>query len=96
MSKFRSIAVRVAVIGVAAVGSVGVATAAPSGSGNAQDTVDELASDGYAVQINGSPAGPLSSCSVTGVHGLPNDPVTIPAPKLLTTVYVDLDCMSNN
>jgi hypothetical protein len=96
MNKFRSVAVRIAVIGVAAVGSVGVATAAPSGIGNAQDTVDGLEADGYAVQLNGSPIGPLSSCSVTGVHGLPNVPVTIPAPKLLTTVYVDLDCMSNN
>jgi hypothetical protein len=48
------------------------------------------------VQLNGSPAGSLSSCTVTGIHGLPSDPVMSGQPKRLTTVYVDLDCTSNN
>jgi hypothetical protein len=96
MSKFTSVAMGAAVIGLVALGSVGVATAAPSGVGNAQDTVSALEADGYAVQLNGSPAGSLSSCSVTGIHGLPSDPVMSGQPKRLTTVYVDLDCTSNN
>jgi hypothetical protein len=96
MRKFTSVVIGVAVIGFGAMGSVGVATASPSGVGNAQDTVNALQADGYAVQLNGNATGPLSSCSVTGVHGLPNDPATSGGPMGLTTVYVDLDCTSNN
>jgi hypothetical protein len=48
------------------------------------------------VQLNGNTAGSLSSCSVTGVHGLPNEPATSGQPMRFTTVYVDLDCTSNN
>ena len=96
MSKFISVIMGAAVIGLAAVGTAGMATAEPSGVGNAQDAVSALQADGYAVQLNGSPAGSLSSCYATGVHGLPSDPVMSAQPKRLTTVYVDLDCTSNN
>jgi hypothetical protein len=96
MGTSTSAVIGAAAIAVVTMGSAGVTTAAPSGLGDAQDTVSALQADGYAVQLNGSPAGSLSSCSVTGVHGLPNDPVTSGQPKCLTTVYVDLDCTSNN
>ncbi len=96
MSTFTSSVMSAAVIGFVALGSVGVATAASSRAGTAEDTVSDLQADGYAVQLNGSPAGSLSSCSVTGVHGLASDPVMSAQPKHLTTVYVDLDCTSNN
>lgn len=96
MSKFTSMVIGLAVISCGAVGSVGVADAAPSGVGNAQDAVNALQADGYTVQLNGNPAGSLSSCSVTGVHGLPNVPPLGGQPMRLTTVYVDLDCTSNN
>lgn len=96
MSTFASAVMGAAVIGFAAMGTVGMATATPSRLDNAQDTVSALEADGYTVQLNGSPAGSLSSCSVTGVHGLPSDPVMSAQPMRLTTVYVDLDCTSNN
>jgi hypothetical protein len=95
MSKFTSVVVGVAVVGIGVVGSVGAATAAPSGVSSAQDTVNQLQADGYAVQLNGN-TGPLSQCSVTAVHGLPNDPILAGQPVRLTTVYVDLDCTTNN
>lgn len=96
MSKFTSAFVGVAAIAIGALGSVAMATAAPSGVGNAQDTVNELQAAGYAVQLNGSPTGSLASCSVTGIHGLPNVPAMGGQPIRLTTVYIDLDCMSND
>jgi hypothetical protein len=96
MSKFTAAVFGAAIIGLGTMGSVGAAMAAPSGVSNAQDTVNELQADGYAVQLNGNVSGPLSLCSVTGVHGLPNEPALSGQPVRLTTVYVDLDCMSNN
>jgi hypothetical protein len=96
MRRFTSVIVGAAVIGLGAISSAGVVSAAPSGVGNAQDTVNALEADGYTVQLNGNPVGPLSMCSVTGVHGLPNDPPVSGQPLRLTTVYVDLDCTSNN
>ena len=56
---------------MAAIGLAGAAGAAPTGGGNAADTVRELRADGYAVQINGSRTDPLSQCTTTGVHGVP-------------------------
>ncbi len=99
MGKYTSMVIGAAVIAFGAMGSAafaGVADAAPSGVGNAQDTVNALQAAGYAVQLNGNTAGSLSSCSVTGVHGLPDDPVPSGQAAHFTTVYVDLDCTSNN
>jgi hypothetical protein len=96
MCRFTSAIIGAAVIGIGAIGSVAAATAAPSGVSNAQDTVNELQADGYAVQLNGNLTGSLSLCSVTGIHGLPNEPALGGQPIHLTTVYVDLDCTSNN
>ncbi|AQA03864.1 hypothetical protein BVC93_17125 [Mycobacterium sp. MS1601] len=67
----------------AAIGLAGNAFAAPSGS-SATTTIQELRSQGYNVQINGSRNGPLSQCSVNAVRPLSND--------ALRTVYVDLSC----
>jgi|KBSSwiStaDraftv2_1062776.scaffolds.fasta_scaffold01565_7 hypothetical protein len=99
MGRFTSMVIGAAVICLGAMGSgaiAGISDAAPPGDGNAQDTVNALQAAGYAVQFNGNTAGSLSSCSVTGVHGLPNDPATGGQPPHFTTVYVDLDCTSNN
>jgi hypothetical protein len=96
MSKFTAAIFGAAVISLGAMGSMGAAMAAPSGVSNAQDTVNALQADGYAVQLNGNVAGPLSLCSVTGIHGLPSEPALSGQPARLTTVYVDLDCMSND
>jgi hypothetical protein len=71
------------------------AAAAPTGGGNAADTVRELQAQGFNVQINGSMTDPLSECVTTGVHGVPasgtsTDPRSGAIP--FTTVYVDIQC----
>ena len=79
----------------AAVGFAGTATAAPTGGGNAADTVKELQSDGYNVQINGSVSVPLSECTTTGVHGLPNAAGSSgphSGPVTFANVEVDVSC----
>jgi hypothetical protein len=73
-------------LSAAAVGLAGIAAAAPTGGGNAADTVNELQTEGYNVQINGSVSVPLSECTTTGVHGVPNTPLAF------TTVEVDVSC----
>ncbi len=64
-------------------GLAGNAVAAPAGS-SASDTIRELRSQGYSVQINGSRNGPISECSVNAIRGMSDDPTE--------TVYVDLSC----
>jgi hypothetical protein len=77
---------------MAAVGLAGVAGAAPTGGGNAADTIRELRAEGYAVQINGSVTDPLSQCTTTGVHGVPDTAGSSVGPESFTTVYVDVSC----
>jgi len=69
----------------AAMGLAGNAVAAPSGNASVDQTVDELRSQGYSVQLNGTRNGPLTGCSVNSVRGLSDGG----APG---TVYVDLSC----
>ena len=75
-----------------------VATAADSyGAISAADTVNQLRSDGYNVELNldGTRDVPLSECTVTGTHGIPK---TAPSgahrwPRgQLVTVSVDVNC----
>jgi hypothetical protein len=47
-----------------ALGLAGADAAAPSGFGNAQDTVNALQAQGYNVQLNGAAVDSLSSCKV--------------------------------
>jgi hypothetical protein len=68
--------------------SAGVAAAAPSGTGSANDVVAGLKAQGYNVMINGSIGAPLEQCVVTDVHNPDSSGV---APSF-TTVYVDVDC----
>lgn len=79
--KFAVSAVAAGVFALGALGFAAEAGAAPSGVGSAADTVKELQSDGYTVQINGAVNRSLSECSVTAVH---------PG----STVYVDIACPS--
>jgi len=76
----------------AAVGSTGVAAAAPSGVGSASDVVQSLQAQGYNVVVHGAVDEPLSSCTVTGVH----DPERSGHTAGLTTVYVDVSCPIGN
>ena len=79
-----------------AVSVAGTATAAPTGGGNAADTIKELQTDGYNVQINGDVPVPLSECTTTGVHGVPNTPASgaTPGTVAFTNVEVDVSCPS--
>ena len=77
-----------AVLAAAVMSSAGVAVAAPTGSGSASDVVQSLKAQGYNVMINGTTEGPLSECTVTGVH----NPDMAGRAIGFTTVYVDVDC----
>jgi hypothetical protein len=87
----------VAVLGVlAALGSAAAATAAPSGFGNAQDTINALQGQGFNVVLNGAAVYPLSGCKVTGIEGLNSSNIDSSGnridPTQFDTVYVDISC----
>jgi hypothetical protein len=99
----RKFGIAVAVAGSAAATTIGLAApagAAPSGPGNAQQTINELRADGYTVVVNRIGTTPLDRASVvavrpgqtfsrtdTGVAGAGNDNFTTVTDK---TVYVDV------
>lgn len=72
------------------------ANAAPAGTGSAADTVRDLQSRGYHVQINSNANTGLSNCRVTGVHGLADSNIDEDGyridPSRHTTVYVNVAC----
>ena len=93
MKKSAHTAVAVSAIAGAVIGLVPTATAAPSNSGSAQDTVNRLQALGYHVALNGSETAPLSQCIVTAVH--PSDPGNAVTTEL-STVWVDISCPPTN
>ncbi|MGW4100558.1 MULTISPECIES: hypothetical protein [unclassified Mycobacterium] len=72
------------------------ANAAPSGTGSAADTVRDLQSRGYQVQINSNANTALSNCRVTGLHGLADSNIDEDGYRIdsaqHTTVYVNVAC----
>lgn len=95
----KTFAMALACAGAIAVCTLGLATpaaAAPSGFGNAQETVDSLKAQGYNVILNGAAVFPLSSCKVIGVEGLNDSNVnsagTRVDPTQIDTVHVDISC----
>ena len=90
----------VAAAAAAALGPAGAASAVvPSGS--AADVVKALQDQGYSVQFNGTTNGPLSDCTVTGVHGLTvmmtsDGNLMMMQPGNPGTVYVDVNCPEDN
>lgn len=66
-------------------GMAATASAAPAGASSVEETIYDLRTQGYTVQLNGTRNGPLSNCSVEAVRGTSNE-----APG--ATVYVDLSC----
>jgi hypothetical protein len=68
----------------------------PVGGGEPADaTIEDLAAQGYDVQVNwvtGYPTVPLYECWVDAIHN-PDGP---PDGKRLYVVYVDIGCPSNN
>ena len=96
MNTFAITVTCVGALAVSTLGLAGPAAAAPSGFGNAQETVDSLKAQGYNVILNGAAVFPLSSCKVTGVDGLNNSNVNSAGaridPTKFDTVYVDISC----
>ncbi len=81
---------------VLGLGLAAPANAAPTGTGSAADTVSELQSRGYHVQVNSSANTALSNCRVTGVNGLADSNIDANGhridPSQHTTLYVDVSC----
>ena len=78
-------------LAAAALGLAGAAGAARSDLGSAADIVKSLQDQGYNVMLNGTHDGPLSECSVNGIHPTVSGPAT-----QFTSVYVDMACPSSN
>lgn len=100
MKKFGLATATVAGLGAAIIGLAAPAAAAPTGPGNAQQTINELQAQGYTVIVNRIGTGPLDQAAVvavrpgqtysrkdTGVPGAGNDLYTTVTDK---TVFVDV------
>ena len=98
MNKFGFATVAASALAAAFIGLAGPAQAAPSGPGNAQDTISDLQAQGYTVVVNRIGNAPLEQASVVAVrsgqtysrtdHSGPGDDLST---KLLSkTVYVDV------
>ncbi|MBW8709979.1 MAG: hypothetical protein JF631_02490 [Mycobacterium sp.] len=100
MKKFGFAAAIASGLAAAAIGLAVPAAAAPTGPGNAQQTINELQGQGYTVIVNRIGTAPLDQASVvavrpgqtysrtdTGVPGAGNDIYTTVTDK---TVYVDV------
>jgi hypothetical protein len=91
--------VAVAVVSTLTATTLGLASpaaAAPSGLGNAQDTINALQNQGFNVILNGAAVYPLSTCKVTGIEGLNSSNIDASGqridPTKFDTVYVDISC----
>jgi hypothetical protein len=100
MKKFGFAATIVSGLAAAAIGLAIPAAAAPTGPGNAQQTINDLQSQGYTVIVNRVGSAPLDKATVTavrpgqtysrtdsGVPGAGNDLFTTVTDR---TVYVDV------
>jgi hypothetical protein len=100
MKKFGLATATIAGAAAAIIGLAAPAAAAPTGPGNAQQTINELQAKGYTVIVNRTGTAPLDQSTVvavrpgqtysrtdTGLPGAGNDIYTIVTDK---TVYVDV------
>jgi hypothetical protein len=99
MKKYIIPALAAGAMTAAVLGLTGIATAAPAGPSQVDDTVRTLESSGYDVIVNRTGAAPLSSCTVTSVRpGQTYSTVdsrggSSPKETILSrTVYVDIAC----
>ncbi|MGV0781294.1 hypothetical protein ABQF45_22655 [Mycolicibacterium sp. XJ766] len=87
----RIVAAALGVAVAAIIGSAGVASAAPNGPSNAQQTIKELQSQGYTVIVNRVGSSPLDQASVVAVRPGPNFSRTDTLSAVTQrTVYVDV------
>ncbi|MUL68115.1 hypothetical protein BOO86_26830 [Mycobacterium sp. CBMA 234] len=98
MTKIAILSAGAAALMSATVMAAGPAQAASVSGNNAGDVVSTLRSEGYNVQVNGTPSAPLSACTVADVSGLPNaaDPTLRADSRTITNVYVDVTCASDD
>jgi hypothetical protein len=99
MKKITFAALAASGLAAATLGLAAPAVAAPSGTGSAQDTVNQLEANGYKVILNKVGGASLDKCTVTSVR--PGREITQPRTDsggdltqhvLYTTVYVDANC----
>ncbi|OBB84110.1 hypothetical protein B7435_09660 [Mycolicibacterium peregrinum] len=91
MGNSRIVAAALGVAVAAIIGSAGVASAAPNGPSNAQQTIKELQSQGYTVIVNRVGSSPLDQASVVAVRPGPNFSRTDTLSAVTQrTVYVDV------
>lgn len=90
-----------ATLGAAILGWAGAAAAAPSGTGSAQDKVNDLQAQGYRVIVNKFGSAPLDHCTLASIRSgrAVTEPATSrdsgsdPTQELrYITVYVDATC----
>ena len=98
LSKIALFSTGAAALAAATLLTAGPAQAASASGNNGADVVSALRSEGYNVQVDGAPSAPLSACTVTDVHGLPNaaDPTQRADTHTITNVYVDVTCASDS
>lgn len=99
IGKIALISTGAAILVTAAMSTTGAAQASSAAGENAADVVGALTGEGYSVQIDGTPSAPLSGCTVTDIHGLPDPANALTQradPKVITNVYVDVDCASDD
>ncbi|CDO29258.1 hypothetical protein ABQF44_29305 [Mycolicibacterium porcinum] len=87
----RIVAAALGVAVAAIIGSAGVASAAPNGPSNAEQTIRNLQSQGYTVIVNRLGSSPLDQASVVAVRPGPNFSRTDTLSAVTQrTVYVDV------
>ena len=98
ISKIAFISTAAAALAAATLTAAGPAQASSVSGNNGADVVSTLRGEGYNVQVDGAPSAPLSACTVTDVHGLPNpaDPTQRADPRMVNNVYVDVTCASDS
>jgi hypothetical protein len=102
MKSFTLPAIAAGAIATAALGLAGAAGAAPSGSVDASQTVNQLQARGFDVIVNKLGTAPLDQCVVSAVRpgqtfsrmdsGVPGAMDDIVATVTAMTVYVDVAC----
>jgi hypothetical protein len=99
MRKYIFTTLTTGALALAALTSVGVAAAAPTGPSTVNDTVRTLEASGYNVIINRTGAAPLSECTVSAVrpgqtHATTDSRGGSSLNTTITsqTVYVDVAC----
>jgi Spy/CpxP family protein refolding chaperone len=101
MSLNRTLLASMVTVGTVAIAFAPAAAADPvwpvAGSQSAADTIRDLESQGYNVQINwanGYSTQDLNRCTVNAIHN-PDRSATSPPPEF-TTVYIDVQCPHND